>query len=285
MFLRVGACACLAAALPAQLFTTDAGVISPELPQVRERVEWLPRARSDEWRAESRLSWSPDRLVQLDLTVPLVTRRVEVLNGAGALHGKQEGLGDMTLATKWALVRADDVMRSDRFSLLVDVQLPTGDDDTHIDGADAGRRAALGLGTFGAAAGLGYTLVRDRHRAAAALRYWQFETDAGFAPGEAVQLDLAWWYRLSPTEFGARLDVPEYRLTAELLSRWQADDRLSGASAGNGGYEYAAVLGMQCNLTPASAIEGGVIVPFAHTTESPFGDARVGFTMSFRLAF
>ncbi|MEO6594288.1 MAG: hypothetical protein ABIP94_06010, partial [Planctomycetota bacterium] len=82
MFRFFVACGSVLASLPAQLFTTDAGVISPELPQWKQRFEWLPRARSDEWRTETLLSYSPDRLMQIDLAVPLVSRRVEAMPGS-----------------------------------------------------------------------------------------------------------------------------------------------------------------------------------------------------------
>ncbi len=272
----------LAATGNAQLYTTDAGVSSPEVPNLKQRFEWFARARSDELRAETRLAYSPDRLVQLDLVVPFVSRRVEVAGGA---TGTQEGLGDLTVATKWALLREDDVMRSDRLSALLDLRLPTGGDDARVDGKGRGRRTALGLSTFGAGAGLGYTLVRDRHRAAAAFRYWQWQKDDGFDPGEAVTLDLAWWYRLSPSRFFAGHDESEYRLTVELLSRWQADDRQGSVRNDNGGHELTAVLGLQCNLTGTAGVEAGILVPIEATTSSPFGHERFGFSLSFRLWF
>ena len=56
-------------------------------------------------------------------------------------------------------------------------------------------------GAFGASLGLGGTLVRDRHRAAAALRVWQSESNDGYRPGTRAHFDLAWWYRLSPERF------------------------------------------------------------------------------------
>ncbi len=275
----------LLAPLAAQLVTTDAGVISPELPTVKERLEWWSREHADELRAITRLSWAPERRLQLDLAVPLVARTVAVPSTGGELRGRQEGLGDLTFGAKWALVRADDVMRSDRLSVLAEVSLPTGDDNAFVDGVDLGPRAALGLGTFGGSLGLGYTLVRDRHRAAVALRGSAFASDDGFAPGEELALDVAWWVRLSPREFLPEHTGLEWRGVLEVLSRWQTDDTVRAIDQQNGGRELSFVFGLQANLNLATSCEVGVVVPLDITTGSPFGEPDFGLLFSFRVSF
>jgi len=275
----------LVSSVTAQLYTTDAGVLSPSLTSLRERIEWRRYGVAEQWVAETRLAWSPSREVELNLAVPVVSRRIDGATGGVARVGTQEGLGDVSLAGKLALVRDDDVMRSNRLSLLLDARLPTGDDDGTVDGQDLGRRAALGLGTWGVGAGVGGTIVRDRHRAAIAARWWQFASDDGFAPGDAVALDVAWWCRLTPRVFAPQADEIELRLTAEVLSRWLGDDRVSGNDAGNGGHEVEFVVGLQANTTPALTFELGLVVPLAATTESPFGDERLGALFSCRILF
>lgn len=269
----------------AQLYTTDAGVISPELPTLRPRFEWIVREHADEARATTRWSWSPSRRVQFDLDVPLVARAVGVPAAGGTLRGTQQGLGDVVVGSKWALVRDDEVMRSTRVSLFGDLLLPTGETTTRVDGQDLGPRAGLGLGVAGAALGAGGTWVHDRHRAAVALRAWAYDRDDGFAPGEAVALDLAWWVRLSPREFAPGDPGLELRGVLELLGRWRADDRWRGTDLDDGGHELSFVFGLQANFDPARGLECGLVVPLDATTTSPFGDARYTVTLSLRWSF
>ena len=197
MLRLVLAVAAVAVAAPAQLLTTDAGVLSPALIAARETFEWQHRAGADDLRATTRAAWSQNRWLQFEAGVPWIAREVDT----AATQGSTSGLGDLEFGAKWALVRADAVMRSERLSVLGNVRLPTGDDDGRVGGVDLGRRAALGLGVYGFGAGVGWTTVRDRHRAAAALRGWTYTEDGGFAPGEAVTFDAAWWMRLHPVRF------------------------------------------------------------------------------------
>src|SRR5262245_31242668 len=62
----------IAASSPAQIYTTDAAVASPELVHVKERVDWLQRDRGEDLRAATTLVWSPARWLETDLTVPFV---------------------------------------------------------------------------------------------------------------------------------------------------------------------------------------------------------------------
>jgi hypothetical protein len=107
----------------------------------------------------------------------------------------------------------------------------------------------------------------------------------GFAPGESATLDIAYWIRLAPREFSAEVESTEWRGVVELLGRWSADDRIGGVSTENGGTAWSAVFGLQANLSRAAALEGGFILPMSDSTESPFGDFRRGFLLSFRLLF
>lgn len=275
------AVAVLAAAVPAQLLTTDAGVLSPALIAARETFEWQHRAGADDLRATTRAAWSPDRRLQFEAGVPWIARDVDT---AGA-QGSMTGFGDLEFGAKWALLRDDAVMRSERLSVLGNVRLPTGDDDGRVDGVDLGRRAALGLGVYGVGAGVGWTTVRDRHRAAAALRGWTYSDDGGFAPGEAVTFDAAWWMRLHPVRFEPGVHHDELRSVVELISGWQQDDRQGGVGQDNGGFYAKALLGLQANATVATSVEAGVLLPLVDDTESAYGDFRVGVLVTFRVLF
>ncbi|MCA3007251.1 MAG: hypothetical protein INH34_02635 [Phycisphaerales bacterium] len=281
MLRPVLAVAALAAVLPAQLLTTDAGVLSPALIAARETFEWQHRAGADDLRATTRAAWSQNRWLQFEAGVPWIAREVDT----AATQGSTSGLGDLEFGAKWALVRADAVMRSERLSVLGNVRLPTGDDDGRVGGVDLGRRAALGLGVYGFGAGVGWTTVRDRHRAAAALRGWTYTEDGVFAPGEAVTFDAAWWMRLHPVRFEPGVHRNELRSVVELISGWQQDDRQGGVGQDNGGFYAKALVGLQANATAATSVEAGVLLPLVDDTESALGGFRVGVLVTFRVLF
>ncbi|MBM3974808.1 MAG: transporter [Planctomycetes bacterium] len=281
MLRPVFAVAALAVAAPAQLLTTDAGVLSPALIAARETFEWQHRAGADDLRATTRAAWSPNRRLQFEAGLPWIARDV----ATAAAQGSMTGFGDLEFGAKWALVRDDAVMRSERLSVLGNVRLPTGDDDGRVDGKDLGRRAALGLGVYGFGAGVGWTTVRDRHRAAAALRGWTYTEDGGFAPGEAITFDAAWWMRLHPVRFEPGVHRNELRSVVELISGWQQDDRQGGVGQDNGGFYAKALVGLQANATAATSIEAGVLLPLVDNTESAYGDFHVGVLVTFRVLF
>ena len=272
-----------ATAAAAQVYTTDAGITSPAVPSIKERVDWLQRDRGEELRVETTFVCSPTRWLETDSTVPFVHRRA--LLGAQRLHAEVDGLGDVVLATKWALVRDDAVMASDRLSLFADLSLPTGEHHESEQGIELPRRLQPGLGSLGAALGAGATIVRDRHRAAAALRVWHFGDHDGFDPGLLVTLDTAWWYRLSPDRFDPAIEAAEWRVAVELLSRWQQDDAADGVDLQNGGFAADAALGLQCSITEALRVEVGARAPIVSYADDPAGDERLGLTLSFRLFF
>jgi len=219
------------------------------------------------------------------VTLPLVHRRARFEGGTGFVSSEVDGLGDVLLNTKWGLLRSDDVMESDRVSLLGDLLLPTGDHDDTEQGVALPRRVQLGLGCFGAALGVGGTWVRDRDRFAVAIRGWSYAAHDGFDPGDELTLDAAWWYRLSPARFEPGGGEPEWRVTTELLSRWAADDESAGQSQHNGGGELAAALGLQCNVVPSLRVEAGLRVPLASEIDNPAGDERFTATFSVRFFF
>jgi hypothetical protein len=269
----------------AQVYTTDAAVASPELVHLKERFDWLHRDRGEDLRASTKFVCSPARWLETDLTVPLLHRSARFAGPGGFVSSEDTGLGDVVLETKWAVLRQDDVMASDRVSLFGDVSLPTGDHDETAQGVLLPPRVQLGLGCVGAALGIGGTWVRDRHRAAVALRVWHFVENDDFAPGDEVSLDLAWWFRLSPAIFDPGLHEPEWRLNVELLSRWVADDELANQSQKNGGGEIAAALGIQCNVMPSLRIEAGARLPLASELDHPAGDERFTATFAIRWLF
>lgn len=270
------------ATLPAQIFTLDAGVRSPELPSVRERIEVRGFAHGDTMRATTDVTWSPDRRVETQLDVPWVWRDVR---GGRVAGGSFSGLGDLRLRSKVALLREDAVMSSDRVAAFGDMFLPTGDDDVTLDGVVAPRDLQPGRGTFGAGLGLTTTLVRDRHRAAAAVQWRHWLAHDGVAADDEIALDVAWWFRLSPAAFAPGVDVAEVRTVAELRAVQTFDARVGGVRQGNGGLVLDGVLGIQVNASTGLRYEVGGVLPLHDDARRTLGRAGLGLVLSLTLYF
>lgn len=269
----------------AQIYTIDAGVSSPELPSLGRHAEWWKRADGEELRYSTGLTWSPHTRLETTAIVTGLYRRGRFTSNGNTISSEQLGFGDTLLLGKWALLREDDVMYSDRVSLLGGLSLPTGESGERSGGELIPRREQLGLGSFGGSLGLGTTVIRDRHRFAAALQWWHFGAHDGFEPGEELRLDAAWWYRLQPARFHPDGNVMEWRVVAELLSKWRTDDRLGGADQRNGGFDLSAVLGLQCHASAALRVETAVQLPITTGIETAFGDPRFGVSFNMRLFF
>lgn len=271
-----------AATLPAQIFTLDAGVRSPELPSARERIEVRGFAHGDEARATTDVTWSPDRRVETQLDVPWIWRDVR---GGRVSGGTLSGLGDLRLRSKVALLRDDAVMRSDRVAVFGDVFVPTGDDDVTLRGVVAPRDLQPGRGTFGAGLGLATTLVRDRHRAAAAVEWRHWLAHDGVAADDEIALDAAWWFRLSPAAFAPGVDVAEVRTVVELRAVQTFDARVGGVRQDNGGLVLDGVLGVQVNASSKLRYELGAVLPLHDDTRRTLGRAGFGIVLGLTLYF
>ncbi len=275
--LRLAAAFVCAGLAPAQIFTLDAGVRSPELPSVRERLDYRTYAHGDEVRAITDVTWSPHRRVETQLDVPWVWRDVRA--------GSVSGLGDLRLRAKVALLRADDVMRSDRIAVFGDVFLPTGEHDETVGGARVPPGAQPGLGVFGAGIGLATTLVRDRHRAAAVVEWRSFGAHDGVEPGDELAVDAAWWFRLAPAAFEPGVDVAEWRSVVELRAVQRFDARIADVNQRDGGLVLDGVLGVQVNHSSTLRYELGAVLPLHDDTRGFLGRGRVGLVFGLTVYF
>lgn len=274
-------CALLAAPAAAQIVTTDAAVRSPELPSARAVFGFRHHDRVDELEVRGEAVYSPSHDLELDLELPWVSRRLD----EGPARGTVEGLGDASLRAKLELLRKDDVMRSDRLALLVRSVLPTGESDETLAGQRVHPRLQPGLGSFGYGVGAAATLVRDRHRASAAIEWLHRLDHDGFEPGDEIGLDVAYWFRLSPAEFTAGDSQAEWRAVVELRGRYAFRDHGPGAARGDRGVQLDAIVGLQVNAGFAMRGELGLVAPLVDEIDSPFGDAGFGVLAAFTLYF
>ncbi|HLQ36478.1 MAG TPA: hypothetical protein VK348_01660 [Planctomycetota bacterium] len=270
----------------AQLHTVDAAVGSPELPRLSEQVDYVTTAHVFGLTADTELTWSPTTWLEAGIEQPWYRRRVAFGDPAsGRLRDTLEGRGDMVLHSKLALLRENAIAQSDSLSLLMELSLPTGAHDAAVAGVELPRRQQLGLGATGAGLGIAYTAVRYRERTSAAFVWRHFGNHDGFDPGEELELDLAWSYRLQPRVFDASAPEPEWRLCAELLGKYRTDDQERSRGMDGGGSEIHLELGLYCQANGWLCLQSAVRVPLYADLGDPFGNTWIGCTFAVQVTF
>lgn len=270
-----------AAPVSAQIITDNAGVQSPQTPLLREGFTFTQSEHGEEWAWRQKLYLSTDRSNEFQLALPYVGRSVDTSVGNIDIAG----LGDVSLRWKHALVREDDVMRSTRWSTLLDLTAPTGDSDDR-DGDVAippDLRISRGDWTFGV--GGAFAMVDDRHRFAAELVYRHATSHDGFQLGDAVDLNLAYWYRISPARFDAVQQATEVRGVLELLSNYRWSSKSDGADTGDEGTIVWLAPGLQVFPRDWLLFEGGVQLPIAQTIDDAYGDRHFGAVFGVKFLF
>lgn len=249
----------------AQIETANGGVTSPRSPELKTRVMLMRAQNGNRTTAEVVGTWGLDPKNELRAIVPYVF--------TDQLGTSQSGIGDLYVRYKHSLAQTDGVMSSNRFAVLVDATMPTGDSDN----PGLPPRAQLGMGTPEIGAGLVYSIVRNRHRASAEVGYLQ-PLGNGFAG--TGRLNVAYWYRLTPAEFPED-DLPvEVRGVVEILSE------LRGAEFGQdaGTLVYLAP-GLQIYPSRAFQLEFNVRIPIAQSIRDQMGDRYVGGSLAAKFRF
>lgn len=272
----------LAVATPlarAQIVTENAGVVSSETPILREAFGFTQYAHGRELAWNQRFSFAPGRHDELQLTLPFYERELELTGGDADFAG----FGDATLRWKHALWREDDVMRSDRWSLLAEITAPTGDDGDTADGFAIPPDARLSRGDWAFGAGTAFTHIHDRERFAAELFYRHRTAHDGVQLGAAAELNLAYWYRLAPAQFTELDRVVEVRGVLELLSTYRWDAEIGGVSADDSGAFVRLAPGVQVFPRDWMLFEAGVELPLIQSLDDSAGDEQ--FALRFAIKF
>jgi len=274
--MRLAPAALLLLAPPAatQIVTENAGVGSPELFVVRELAGAARSAHLDEQRWVQQLVWAPDRAHEFKLTVPVLWRDATFDGPTGALDADAAGLGDVTLRFKQALSRADDVMRSDRWALLLELGAPTGASDDTVGGVEVPPTLQLGTGAWSFGAGGAGTWIRDRQRAALEGFYRHRTSHDGTQLGDALELNAAWWYRLRPSAFRPEDEGPEIRGVVELLSSYTFASEEHGSEADDEGTLVWLAPGIHVYPGASVLFEANVQVPLYQDIDDDLGDRR-----------
>lgn len=275
------ALATLAAHASAQIVTENAGVQSPQTPEFHEVLGYTRSEHGSEVSATHEFVVGLDRVDELRLAVPMAWRRFTT----AGVDADTFGVGDATLRWKRALWRADDVMESQRWSLLAALTAPTGDDTSTADGVTIPPdvRASRGDWTFGL--GTVFTLIADRQRFSAELTFRHRTSHDGFQLGESLDLNLAYWYRLTPAAFVDVEHTTEVRGVVELLTSYRWDSHDAGSSADDGGVLIWFAPGVQVFPTDWCLLQANVELPLVQTIDDTWGDRRFAATLTLKFLF
>ena len=277
----------LGSPLESQIITANAGVTSPEIPTLRESLDFREAKDYRSLTLNSRLLYGITPQLELDLGFPMVLhRKVRFRNRVGERDTKDlAGVGDISLTIKRSLFQADDVLESTRWALLARVKAPTGVDDRRDGGVRLARRLQLGNGSWGLGAGSVFTVIRDRHRFSAETTYFHETRHEGFRPGPEVAFNMAYWYRLSPARFDPELDRVEVRPVIELLTRYRSSSRSSAGRPRDDGWLISLAPGLQVYPRTDLLFEFYVLVPIFQNVDDPLGDRLLGAGLAVKVLF
>jgi hypothetical protein len=276
-----GVVVALAARARGQILVENAGPISPETPALQSRLEFGLAENATDLRLVETGIFSPHASMDFALAVPLALRSIDLPGQEGALSG----LGDASLRWKQMLWRTDDVMRSTRFAALAGVELPTGDSDEEIDGAEAPRKLQLGSGSFDLYGGPLFTHIVDRHRFAAELIGRANGVHDGFRLQNSVRAGLAWWYRVAPARLELAGEKTEIRAVLELTSTFYGESRQDGHGLDDDGNLTWIAPGIQIYPSTRCLLEANVQFPIVETMDDLFGDRKLAALLTFKVLF
>jgi hypothetical protein len=276
--------AVLCRAAQAQVVTENAGVISPETPIVREALSVLDAENLREVRWEHQLIYALDPTHEVKLTVPLVWRDVELATAGGVEDADLAGLGDASLRFKQSLWQEDAVMASTRWAALAEIGAPTGDDDDTENGALIPRRLQLGTGDWSLGAGTAYTWIRDRQRFSAETFFRYRTRHEGLRLGETLDLNLAWWYRITPARFPPGDPPLEVRGVLELVSSYRWPSAGDGDQDDDGALVWLAP-GLQVYPSKTALLEVALRAPIHQDLDDALGDRRWAGVLALKFLF
>jgi hypothetical protein len=264
----------LASAARAQIVTENAGVVSPELTIVREQLGLARAENLDEVCWSHHLVVAPDRANELRLTVPVVWRTARFEGAGGAEEAHLAGLGDVTLRYKRALARADEVMASERWALLLELGAPTGESDATAGGSSVPRALQLGGGGWTLGAGGAATWVQDRRRVSVEAFYRHRTRHDGVQLGASADLFAAWWYRIRPVTFAPGQAGAELRAVLELLGRHQFPGEEGSETLDDDGSIVWLAPGVHWYPRTNLLFEANVQVPLVQDIDDALGERR-----------
>ena len=221
--------------------------------------------------------YSPTAALNLVLQVPLTWKQWN-LSGGGlpSQTASPFGLGDVEVSARYFVWTDSDFVQLRRQSLALSAgtSLPTGGDDTEVDGQRIDQHAQLGTGAFGPYLGGLYTLAQDPWTFTGTLtgRYRTTNT-YGYRFGGAVLFGLGARYRL----------IEPFYVSLGLDGRFAVRDNNSGVTQLNtGGFLLAVTPGLMWNLFGGLWLQAQAQLPVATHL---YGVQSVGTVVTVGLQF
>ena len=277
--------AALASSGAAQVVTENAGVTSPELTVLRESLSVTRTENLDEVRWTHELVYAPDRSREFRLSVPIVWREARFSSAGGDEESESAGLGDVSLRFKQALWRSDDVMRSDRWALLLELGAPTGEHHARENGVPVPLMLQLGTGEWTVGAGSAYTRISDRRRFAVEAFYRHHSAHDGAQLGDSATLNAAYWYRILPAAFAPNESGSEVRGVLELLGSHAFAGEIGGRRVDDDGTLVVVAPGIQVYPTANVLFEANIGVPVYQDIDDDLGDRRWSAVLAVKFVF
>jgi len=202
--------------------------------------------------------FSPTDELNLVLQVPLSWKQWNLTGGGlPAETASPFGLGDIEFGLRYFVWTDTDLKKLQRqsFALTAGTSMPTGSDDTEVDGERIDQHAQLGTGGWGPYLGVLYTFAQDRwNLTATASGRYRTRNSYGYQFGAAFLFSLTARYRL----------FEQLYLSLGVDGRYAVQDNDSGDTQVNtGGFLLAATPGVMWNIVDGLWLQAQVQVPFA----------------------
>lgn len=267
------------AVVRANTITADAGMeTSPDTPIFKELFEITEYENLTDLRLTHELHFRLGERTEMRVAVPTILHRRADFPG---LFGNEDtetmsGLGDVKLRLMHSLWQTDDVIQSNRWSIIGEVTAPTGDDDQRGDGwVDMPRELQISDGGWGMGGGTVITFIRDRHRFSSEWMYRHRTRHDGYRAGDALHWNLAYWYRLFPAVFSDQSEEEfEIRGVIELLNTYNFESKTGDHHDGDHGLETWIAPSIQIFIKPRLLFDIGVQLPIIETVNDDKGDRQ-----------
>jgi hypothetical protein len=204
------------------------------------------------------LPFAPHQRFTTKIVLPLLYKR---LNTSPSPQYANAGIGDLTVAAKWAFFARNRRNGTARLAMEGAISLPTGSSNAEFaDGSTAPRPLQLGRGVMGGGLILVGTLVRGPWGLSADVGHTRAASDGGFRFGATTRYDVAIGLRLPFYVETIRTKTLQFYL--EWNGSITAHSAQDGAALPNTGGHLAYLSpGIQWVVLPQLLVEGSVQIP------------------------
>jgi len=207
------------------------------------------------------LPFAPHQRFATRVVVPILYKRMTTSRAPGDAPYSQAGLGDLSVAAKWAFFVRDRPGGTTRLALAGDVSLPTGGTSARFaDGSEAPRPLQLGTGAVGAGTTIVGTVIRRQWGVSADLGYRGHAAADDFRFGSRARYNVAVGLRVPANVRTIRTK------TLQLYVEWNgaiaARNRVGGTDiAASGGHVAFLSPGLQWVPHPQLLLEASLQIP------------------------